>query len=225
MGIIDRSLYKKFIAYGDSITLGAGIDYANGVKRWTDYIAQRYNIPVHINMGVGYSSLAMNEKYSELPMSHDERLSALINESPDIVTILGGANDYIFNIPIGTDEDVKNKNRYTFKGAYAYIIDAILSVKPNTTILLLGMYLNTKGAYSEGKGAYPLKEYRKATKEIAEYFGLPFIDLNECGFNDYNFNTSNGIYSTDGIHPNAEGTKRIAMLVSKWFDSFNGTIY
>lgn len=225
MGIVDRSIKKKFIAYGDSITLGVGIAYARGVKRWTEYLVERYNIPEHINLGVGYSSLAMKEKYSETPMSHDDRLNSLIAESPDIVTILGGANDYIFNIPIGTDEDVTNKNRYTFKGAYAYIIDKLLSAKPDTVILLLGMFTNAVGMYGEGKGAYPLKAYATATKEIAEYYGLPFVDLNECGFNQYNFNDTNGIFSSDGIHPNAEGTKRIAMVVSRWFDAFKGSIY
>ncbi len=224
MGIIDRSVNKKFIAYGDSITLGVGVDYVNGEKRWTDYIVDRYNVSEHINMGVGYSSLAMREIYSETPMSHDDRLNILINEAPDIVTIFGGANDYIFNIPIGTDEDVINKNRYTFKGAYAYIIDKILSAKPDTTIILLGMFHNTMGSYAEGKGKYPLKNYSIATREIAEVYGLPFVDLNECGFNKYNFNTTKGVFSTDGIHPNAEGTKRIAMVLSKWFDAFNGTI-
>lgn len=225
MGVIDRLINKKFIAYGDSITRGVGIDFVHGEKRWTDYLIERYNIPKHINMGVGYSSLAMTEAHSETPMSHDDRLNALIAEAPDIVTVLGGANDYVFNIPIGTNEDVTNKNRYTFKGAYAYIIDKILIAKPDTTIILLGMFNNTMGVYGEGKGAYPLKNYAIATKEIAEYFGLPFVDLNECGFNSYNFNDTDGVFSTDGIHPNKEGTKRIAMVVSKWFDTFKGTIY
>lgn len=225
MGVINRSINKKYIAYGDSITRGIGVNFVGGEKRWTDYLVERYNIPEHINMGVGYSSLAMKETYSEIPMSHDDRLNVLIAQTPDIVTILGGANDYIFNIPIGTEDDVTNKNRYTFKGAYAYIIDKILTAKPDTTIILLGMFKNTMGDYAEGKGAYPLEDYATATKEIAEYYGLPFVDLNECGFNSYNFNTTNGVFSTDGIHPNAEGTKRIAMVVSKWFDTFKGIIY
>lgn len=228
MGVVDRMLTnKKWVSYGDSITAGADGDARSGVVdvKWQDYIVDRYQIGSHINMGVGYSSLAMKETYSEIPMSHDDRLNALIAEVPDIVTILGGANDYIFNIPIGTYEDVENKNRYTFKGAYAYIIDKILSAKPDTTIILLGMFLNTMGNYAEGKGTYPLGDYRIATKEIAERFGLPFVDLNECGFNSYNFNTTDGVFSKDGIHPNKEGYKRVAMVLSKWFDAFKGTIY
>ncbi len=225
MGIIDRSVHKKLVTYGDSITLGAGINYARGEKRWQDYLIERYKIPSCINMGVGYSSLAMKQTYSELPMCHNSRLDNLISEAPDIVTILGGANDYIFGVPVGTYEDMQNENIYTFKGAYAYIIERILSAKPDTIILLLGMFINTMGLYGAGKGKYPLNEYATATKAVAEHYGLPFVDLNECGFNSYNFNTTNGIFSTDGIHPNKEGAKRIAMVLSKWFDSFNGTVY
>ena len=228
MGVIDRSINKKFIAYGDSITLGVGIDYVNGEKRWTDYLVERYNIPEHINMGEGLTCISFvptTDSYQGISMCRDERLNNLIAEAPDIVTIFGGANDYICDIPIGADDDIKNKNIYTFKGAYAHIIDKILTAKPDTLILLLGMFTNTMGVYAEGKGTYPLKDYATATKEIAEHFGLPFVDLNECGFNKYNFNTTDGVFSTDGIHPNAEGTKRIAMVVSKWFDTFMGTVY
>lgn len=226
MGVIDREINKKYIAYGDSITLGASIDYANGEKRWTEYIVERYNIPEFINMGVGYSTIAIKEPYSEIPMAHDTRLDKLIEEAPDLVTILGGANDYLLNIPIGTDEDITNKNVHSFKGAYAYIIHKILTAKPDTTIILMGMFLNTIGMYGANTSKlHQLEEYTIATKEIAKYFGLPFVDLNECGFNSYNFNDNDGVFSTDGIHPNAEGTKRIAMILCKWFDTFTGTIF
>jgi lysophospholipase L1-like esterase len=225
MGVIDRNLTDiKWVSYGDSITFGVGVDFVNGEKLWQDYIVDRYNIN-HVKMGEGYTSLAHRDVEVGECYCHDSRLNALINELPDIVTILGGANDYRFNIPIGTDDDVTNKNIYTFKGAYAYILDKILTAKPDTTILLLGMFKNAMGDYGEGKGTYPLKDYATATKEIAEHFGLPFVDLNECGFNAYNFNTTDGVFSTDGIHPNAEGVKRIAMVVSKWFDSFRGTVF
>jgi lysophospholipase L1-like esterase len=226
IGVVDRSLRNvKWVSYGDSITFGVGVDFVNGEKLWQDYVKERYDIGTHIKMGVGYSSLAYKSNNTEKAFCNDERLNALIAEAPDVVTILGGANDYVFGIPIGTDEDVVNENIETFKGAYAYIIDKILSAKPDTVIVLLGMFLNAMGGYGEGKGAYPLKEYAVATKEIAEHFGLPFVDLNECGFNKYNFNTTDGVFSTDGIHPNKEGVKRIAMVVSKWFDTFKGTIY
>ena len=225
MGVIDRSLSgKKWVSYGDSLTFGVGVDFVNGEKLWQEYIAERYNL-THIKMGVGYSSLAYKSTNTEKAFCNDERLDALVSEAPDIVTILGGANDYSFNIPVGTEADIESKNIETFKGAYAYIIDKILTAKTDTTIILLGMFCNGMGSYGEGKGDYSLKEYALATKEIAEYFGLPFIDLNECGFNKYNFNTTDGVFSTDGIHPNAEGTKRLAMAVSRWFDTFKGTIY
>lgn len=227
IGVVDRSLRDiKWVSYGDSITFGVGVDFVNGEKLWQDYITERYDIGTHIKMGVGYSTVAYKSSNTEKAFCNDDRLNALIAEEPDIVTILGGANDYIFSIPIGTDEDVVNKNVETFKGAYAYIVDKILTAKPDTVIVLLGMFLNAMGNYAPNpKELHQLKEYAIATKEIAEYFGLPFVDLNECGFNKYNFNDTDGVFSTDGIHPNKEGVKRIAMVVSKWFDTFKDTLY
>ena len=225
MGAVDRSLTdKKWVSYGDSITFGEGILFVSGgEKLWQDYIVARYGVN-HVKMAVGYSSLTYFDTSSEITMADDRRLNPLIAESPDVVTILGGANDYIFKADIGTNDDIISKNRYTFKGSYAYIIDKILTAKPDTTIIILGMYHNTLGNYAPKNGK-SVAEYAKASKDIAEYFGLPFVDLNECGFNAYNFNETTGRFSTDGIHPNAEGAKRIAMVVSKWFDAFKGTIY
>ncbi len=227
LGITDRNLKDvKWVSYGDSITFGVGVNFVRGEKLWQDYIVERYGIGSHVKMGVGYSSLACNKTNTENAFCNDARLDALVAETPDIVTILGGANDYIFNIPIGTLEDVTNKNIETFKGAYAYILDRILTAKPDTIIVLLGMFLNTLGSYKPNPSKlHQLKEYAVATKEIAEHFGLPFVDLNECGFNSYNFNTTDGVFSTDGIHPNKEGVKRMAMVISGWFDSFKNTVF
>lgn len=228
MGIVDRSLAgKKWVSYGDSITFGVGIDFVNGEKLWQDYIAERYNLN-HVKMGEGMTCVGYvppTATYTGISMSDDSRLNALISEAPDIVTILGGANDYRFGIPLGTNGDYETKDVTTFIGAYSYIIDRILTAKPDTLIIILGMFENTMGAYAPGLYSPPLDLITYATKEVAYHFGLPFVDLNECGFNKYNFNTTNGIFSTDGIHPNKEGAKRIAMVVSKWFDTFKGTIY
>ncbi len=223
IGGIDRSLVgKKWVSYGDSITWGSKIE--SGQKRWQDYIIKRYSISLHKNMGIGSTAIACKEGVTLPAMCTDDRLNSLIAENPDIVTILGGANDLSYDIPIGTDEDIANKNKSTFKGAYAYIVEKVLSAKPDTVIVLMGMYLCAQSYYT-GVKTHTLKEYAQATKEIAERFGLPFVDLNECGFNSYNFNTTDGIFTDDGIHPNAEGVKRIAMVVSKWFDTFKGSVF
>lgn len=228
MGAVDRSLIgKKWVSYGDSITAGVGINYVSGgEKLWQQYIIDRYNVE-HVKMGEGMTCVTYVENtatYDGRSMCRDDRLNELIAEAPDIITILGGANDYIFGVSVGTDDDVVSKNRNTFKGAYAYIIDKILTAKPNTVIIILGMFHNTLGQYSPKNGR-SVVEFATASKEIAEYFGLPFVDLNECGFNSYNFNDTNGVFSTDGIHPNHAGARRVAMVVSKWFDTFKGTIY
>ena len=55
----------------------------------------------------------------------------------------------------------------------------------------------------------------EASRKVAEYYGLPFVDLHgKAGFNKYTMNSGqNAIYSSDNIHPNAMGSKRISKLV------------
>ena len=142
---------------------------------------------------------------------------------PDIVTILGGANDLAADIPIGDKSQlsallsVKDKN--TFIGAYSYIIETLLAWKPALRIVILG----TTWAHMDGKDysdTVTYTDYSNASRTVAEYYGLPFVDLHgNCGFNQFTMEDEPyNIYSSDHIHPNDAGGKIIASLVDKVFD-------
>ena len=144
----------------------------------------------------------------------DVRMNAVKAENPDLITILGGANDLIQNPVIGTDANLVDKDTDTFIGAYSYIIDNLLTWKPSVKIVIL----STTWAHNDGKdysNDLTYGDFAEACKKVAEYYHLPYVDLyNESGYNQYTLGSSpNNIYSSDHIHPNAEGAKIIASMV------------
>lgn len=208
---------KIWVSLGDSITFQ---------ELWQPHIYNLLDL-THVNCGIGSTALA---GAGATAFHQTVRLDAVIAADPDIVTILGGANDITSNaISIGTSaEFVKPltgegaKDTATFLGAYSKIIETLLAWKPTLRIIILG----TTWAHGDGVDVRPAgstltyTDFSNASKIVAQYYGLPFADLHgETGFNAFTMGAApNNIYSSDTIHPNAEGGKRMSEVVDKVFD-------
>jgi hypothetical protein len=167
---------KRFTSFGDSIT------YRN---LWQPHIIERFGL-IHTNCGIGSTKVAGAVNATYPCFWEPSRISAVQASNPDIVTILGGANDWSGNIAIGTDAEftkvLGSKDKTTFKGAYSYIIETLLAWKPSLAIILL----TTTWGDSEALNSLSLanRDYAKATKEVAWYYGLLCVDLRgEMGLN------------------------------------------
>ncbi|MGI6635854.1 MAG: SGNH/GDSL hydrolase family protein [Christensenellales bacterium] len=200
---------KKWASLGDSIT---------AQETWQPVVASELGL-IHTNCGIGSTALAGPGRTA---FWQAVRLDAVKAANPDVVTILGGANDLTnVNITIGTEAEftkaLGNKDRNTFMGAYSYIIETLLTWKPTLSIVILG----TTWAHNDGLDVRPsgstltYTDYSNASKAVAAYYGLPFVDLHaQAGFNKFTMGPSPyNVYSADQIHPNGEGGKRIASLV------------
>jgi lysophospholipase L1-like esterase len=200
---------KKWVSLGDSITAR---------EMWQPLVAGELGL-IHVNCGIGSTALAGT---GGTAFWQQTRLDAVIAAAPDIVTILGGANDLTdINITIGTETEfalaLSDKNKMTFLGAYSYIIERLLTWKPTLRIIILG----TTWAHGDGVLVRPsgstltYTNFSDACRLVAAYYGLPFVDLHgEAGFNRFTVGAHPyNIYSADEIHPNAAGGKRMADLV------------
>ena len=164
-----------------------------------------------VNCGVGSAPVSGQESSAYWQTA---RLNTVKTANPDVVTILGGANDIVLNPVIGTSADLASKDTDTFIGAYSYIIDNLLTWKPSLKIVIL----STTWAHNDGTDysqTVTYGDFAAACKQVAEYYHLPYVDLyNESGFNAYTMNSSPyNIYSSDHIHPNVSGAKIIASMV------------
>ena len=210
---LDKILDNKvYCAFGDSIT--AGNNLQTGEVNWTNLVVNELGGTL-VNCGVGSSRVAGNQATA---FHKTDRLDAVKADNPDIVTILGGANDLVAGYSIGTeaqfDLPMADKDKMTYLGAYSYIIEDLLTWKPSLQIVILGMYY----AYNDGAEYSDTLTYTMlsdASKKLAEHYCLPFVDLHhDTGFNQFTMGASpNNIYTRDKIHPNQLGCNKIASIV------------
>lgn len=207
---------KKWVSYGDSLTQG---------NTWQPIVASKFGL-VHINKGVGGSSVADGQINGVVSMCNAERIAELPSDA-DIVTVMGGTNDYnLTNEGKGTPLGVfptssANYDTYTFYGAYLAMLQRIQQRCPNALILVMSC-INSRGVTGQNETycyqnqiGMTTPDYAKAAEDIARYTGSAFLDMEKCGITL--FNRANFI--SDSVHPNAEGGKLMARMVISYLQT------
>ncbi|MDF2800200.1 MAG: hypothetical protein K0S61_103 [Anaerocolumna sp.] len=200
---------KNIVFLGDSLTA------KNGTKKYIDIIAQETGANCY-NFGQNESTIAENNnaKYGAFV----DRYKDIIKEYPrdyfDIIVIFGGTNDYAMNVPIGDF----STDRKTFIGALGETIYNMQAMYPKAKIVLMTPLIATYGDnvfdYTKNATGALLGDYRKAIRDISELYGCIIYDTNKySGLNPNNGYMFEKYYSNkgDGVHPNEDGHKRIAI--------------
>jgi len=153
-----------------------------------------------------------------------DRISTQIPTDSDLVFLMGGTNDWNGSNPIGdtvylpsdttdtlwnTYKGAGDFNVLSFKGGLAAAIVKIQTRVPNA-VLVIGTLLSGAGVTAgvnmiaervNGIGLKP-SDYRKATIEVANEFGIPVVDVfSTTGINQFNRAT----YIADEFHPYSLG--------------------
>ncbi len=227
--LVAKKRATKWVSYGDSITATNG---------WQPEVATELGL-FHIKRGIGGTTIAENgsiawidvngnfkarpprqtqpigtiEIYSS--MCNIQRIDAMIPLDTQIVTIMGGTNDYGTNIAIGkglpTNEN-PNFDETTFIGGLCSMIEKIQTRVPYCRIILMTpIPRHHNGRYEQkNKAGLLTSDYAKTIKEVAAFYALPCIDLNSMvGWNKIN----GAFYLKDGIHPSKIGYERISEVV------------
>ncbi|WP_171630475.1 SGNH/GDSL hydrolase family protein [Paenibacillus plantarum] len=134
----------------------------------------------------------------------------LIDTTLDCVTIFAGVNDYRLDKPIG---ELGSKDVFTFHGAYAVLIEDILTKNPTCRLSLWTPLQRDKDQYDifyVNAAGHRLIDYVEAIKQIGLLYGLPVLNLYaESGLNKLTLPH----FTSDGLHPNEAGHRRIADMV------------
>lgn len=217
---------KKITCIGDSFTYGTAPfvestihdkvpvpkvkTYVSRMEKWLGTIPK--------NTGVGGASIAKG---------NDQR--AFIGDQvkdvkdQDVITILGGTNDFASARPLGTIKDPVDKVT-TFYGALKYMITTLAKQNPHCKFLLM---TPTKANYSNDHASWKfyddngnvrknklnlsLTDYVNAIVSVGEYYSIPVLNLFKDGnYNPYLFPD----LSLDGLHPNDEGNERLAKTIA-----------
>ena len=148
----------------------------------------------------------LGEKAAMASLTRIQNLGA--NGTPDVILFYGGTNDIGRLLPLGsfdpatapTEVDLTTTKWTTVADAY---VDAIMRLQyyyPEAEILaMLPTY--TASYYTNAK----LAQYNTVFSAICEHYGIPYIDLRDCGISTANL--------PDGIHPDATGMDYITRAV------------
>lgn len=139
-------------------------------------------------------------------------------EVPDIIIIAIGTNG---GIDPDLSEDTIRKayydgedqkipvdecDRTTTTGAFRYTNEKLLEKYPNALIF----WCTPIQANESRRKVKDIVRYEQTMEKLTAYAGLPLIRTNRCFFNGTTeINREEGFCLIDGLHPNAEGAKRI----------------
>ncbi|HHX73079.1 MAG TPA: SGNH/GDSL hydrolase family protein [Clostridiales bacterium] len=211
-------------------SLGDSITFRNS---WQPFVTQALEL-THVNCGIGSTTVAFPARHVTRPaFCTDERLglgeyahvkrlvtddgvpyAPVLSHAPDIVTIFGGANDTLYTKALGDESElakpIEEKDRTVFFGAYSYVVEALRKHQPGVNLFLITLFPMTSN--HQIPVVITQEECNRAIRKIAEYYNLPVIDLaQELG----HWKEEYLPFLPDGVHPNEEGGRVIAKVVTE----------
>ncbi|MCA0980250.1 SGNH/GDSL hydrolase family protein [Exiguobacterium aestuarii] len=185
---------KTWNVLGDSITNRPAYSY------WT-VLRQRLGFAQVNNYGVSGSSIAVRAGRTD---SMVERYSSMVDA--DVITLLGGTNDFGSNVPLGTMADRVNT---TFYGACHILLSGLVTKYPTKTLAVFTTIPRYNMQETNGQGLY-VHDYMDALREVAGFYGIASFDiLRNSQIKAYN-ETAKTAYIPDGLHPNDAGYDLLA---------------
>lgn len=181
---LDASDRKTILFFGDSLTAGLGLDEPESAA-FPALIQDKIN-------AAGLPYQVMNAGLSgETTSAGLRRVDWIMRQPVDIFVLALGGNDGLRGVPVEV-------TRANLKG----IIDRVRAKYPNATVLLAGMQM------PPSMGPDYTREFAAMYPAVAQESGaifIPFLLEGVGGVADLN--------QRDGIHPNAEGHRKIAEVV------------
>ena len=199
---------KRWSTLGDSIT-AAGL--------WQAIVSAKLGLS-HTNFGIGGTKLSGVDANA---MCQDIRINA-IPATQDLVTVMGGTNDWAQNVPLGATDST---DPLTFYGALNTLVSKLMARFPGKRVALFttpyGEFIDfaSRGwsnAYTNTQGL-TTRDYAEAVRVVCKRWGLPCVDVqSNAGWNALNIRT---YLNDDGalLHPNSIGAGRVAEVVIGFF--------
>ena len=175
-----------YVALGDSFT--AGLE--PGQTRWADELAKE--------LGARYVNLASVGATSE--QVELEQLERALEMSPDVVTLVCGANDVLFNTRPDADAYAARLSRmFTRLRRELPRVEIVTATYPDIT-RFLDLRPRTRARVEEG-----MERFNAAVRRVARRHDVVLLEsFDHPAANDRD------TYAEDGFHPSAEGHRKAA---------------
>ena len=191
---------KTWVCYGDSITQ---------MDLYEDDVRKMLGITTLYRRGISGCSLAINSASAAVAGENSSICYRIVNEvnfpdNPDIITILGGINDYVYGSPLGNMDSTDTSTVY---GALKAICEKLAAYSYGPKIAFMTPTKKTPGQASSAIDTTVTQEQiRQAVKDVAGAYGYPVIDLGgTCGINTANVSRATNPTTSDGTHWSAVG--------------------
>lgn len=150
----------RLCCIGDSLT---AVYYKDETESWP-YLIAKWNSMMYDNLGVSGCPMAYTASYPGTCMA------AMVDGlDPDKkythIFVMGGANDYNYSIPIGTNSD---NTIDTFKGAVNHMIEKLTQLYPTAHIVFATTYCRQASRAD--------KPYADAMLEVCALKGIPCLN-------------------------------------------------
>jgi hypothetical protein len=158
----------------------------------------------------------MTSTYDDLQLFPLSRLyRSMSSNTPNVVLVSGGLNDYLNGTPIGTIDDTDTD---TYMGALKALIDGLRDKYRDACIVFTTMY-NVEGSV-EGS-TLTSEDYATALKEVCEYKKVYCLDLYDAetygiDMSSADFRAEYGQAAGDTVNLNLEGNKLLLAIYEKF---------
>lgn len=187
---------KSWATLGDSITAG---------QTWQGFVVNKYGL-VWTNYGIGGTKIS-GSSVDANAMCQDTRINA-IPTTVDLVTLMGGTNDWAQNVPLG---DINSTDPLTFNGALNTFAQKAFKRWPTKRIALattpygeIPAFESRPGWTSPAKNSLGLttNDYAEAIRQFCKRANLHCIDVAlSAGWGALNITEALGGSTTDHLHP------------------------
>ena len=195
---------KKIAFLGDSITEGAGVHTPDSLY-WKQIAAitgaQCYGY------GISGTRIAPQHPQEAGDQYYGSRVEQMIPDA-DVVVVFGGTNDFGHgNAALGTIADRTNG---TFYGACHCLLKQLIERYPNAQIVVMTpLHRESENEVVNSelgiRRCGPLSIYVQAIRDVAEFFGMPVVDLFRNCMIQPRIPALKEKYMPDGLHPNDAG--------------------
>ena len=214
MEIIMKLNGLKVNFLGDSITEGHGTSDVS--RRYDSVLADLAEFDAVHNYGIGGTRIAYNNGASVWPVWDLYFCGRATKMAPDadLIVVFGGTNDYGHgNAPFGNADDTTPD---TFRGAVNWLMNFLHTTYPASRIVFMTPMRREGDMIPSPLTGHALADYVDAVIEAGKHHGVPVLDLYRELPIDPNIPEMKSRYVPDGLHPNDEGHKLIAILLYKF---------
>lgn len=191
---------------GDSITEGIGVPSVE--YTYWNQLKEKYGLAVARGYGISGTRFAAQKIPTAHAPSFDRDFCSRVEEmdpDADLVVVFGGTNDYGHgDAPLGKFSD-RTKN--SFYGACHTLMLSLIERFPTATLVFM---TPLHRAIEEQEGKAPLRTYVEIIREVAEFYGIPVMDLYAKSNIQPQIEVQKQAFAPDGLHPNIAGAERIA---------------